>query len=56
MMALSLGRVAGSTLSDASGAPFVEPGQTITLEIAQAAARAGRLYELWSSTQGEAEA
>jgi uncharacterized protein YrrD len=55
MMALSLGRVAGSTLSDASGAPFVEPGQTITLEIAQAAARAGRLYELWSSTQGEAE-
>jgi uncharacterized protein YrrD len=56
MMALSLGKMAGTSLSDESGATFVEPGQTITLDIAQAAARAGKLYELWSSTQGEAEA
>lgn len=56
MMALSLGRVAGAALADAEGNPIVQAGETVTLEIAQAAARAGKLYELWSTTQGEAEA
>lgn len=49
MMALSLGRVAGATLHDQDGNVIVEKGETITLEIAQAAARADALYDLWTS-------
>lgn len=55
MMALSLGRQAGALVADADGSAIVRPGETVTLEIAQAAARAGKLYELWSTTTGEAE-
>lgn len=55
MMALSLGRQAGAAVSDNAGNPIVRPGETVTLEMAQSAARAGKLYELWSTTTGEAE-
>lgn len=49
MMALVIGKTAGAAISGADGGAIAEAGATITMEIAQAAADAHRLYELWTN-------
>ena len=46
-----IGKTAGASLTDASGAVIAENGAPITMEIAQAAADAHKLYELWTNAR-----